>query len=45
MKKMDEYVINNPNGMIGKPLKTFKDKISQDPTNRYRVYPIGPIAR
>ncbi|MFP5385790.1 MAG: Flp family type IVb pilin [Bacteriovoracia bacterium] len=45
MKKMDEYVINNPNGLIGKPLKTFKDKISQDPTNRYRVYPIGPIAK
>jgi hypothetical protein len=45
MKKMDEYVINNPNGIIGKPLKSFRDKLSQDPANRYRYYPLGPRAR
>ncbi len=45
MKKMDEYLIKNPNGLIAKPLNSFKDKISRDPTGRYRVYPIGPIAR
>jgi Flp pilus assembly pilin Flp len=44
-KKMDQYLIKNPNGLIGAPLKGFKEKLSQDPTNRYRVYPIGPMAK
>lgn len=44
MKKMDEYVINNPNGMIGKPLKNFEEKLNQDPTGRYRYYrSMGPV--
>jgi hypothetical protein len=44
-KKMDEYLIKNPNGLISKPLNGFKNKLNQDPTGRYRVYPIGPIAQ
>ncbi len=44
-KKMDEYLIKNPNGLISKPLNGFKEKLSQDPTGRYRVYPIGPVAQ
>lgn len=45
MKKMDEYLIQNPNGLVAKPLNSFKQRIGQDPTNRFRYYPIGPIAR
>lgn len=45
MKKMDDYVIKNPQGLIGKPLKQFKDKLDQDSQGRYRVYPIGPMMR
>lgn len=43
-KKMDEYLLKNPNGLIAKPLNGFKNKLNQDPTGRYRVYPIGPVA-
>lgn len=46
MKKMDEWVIRNPNGMIGKPLKEFKNKLDQDPTGRFRYYrSMGPVAQ
>ena len=45
VKKMEKYLINNPNGLISKPLNGFKEKLSKDPTGRYRVYPIGPIAQ
>jgi hypothetical protein len=45
MKKMDEFLIKNPNGLIAKPLNSFKERIGRDPSNRYKVYPIGPIAR
>jgi Flp pilus assembly pilin Flp len=45
MKKMDEYLINNPNGLIGKPLKEFKNKLNQDTDGRYKVYPIGPMMK
>jgi hypothetical protein len=38
MKKMDEYVIKNPNGLIGAPLKKFTNVLNKDPTNRYRYY-------
>lgn len=41
MKKMDEYVIKNPNGMIGGPIKSFEKKINQDPTGRYRTFPLN----
>lgn len=44
MKKMDEYLINNPNGLIAKPLNSFKERMG-DPTNGYKTFPIGPIAR
>lgn len=39
-KKMDDYVINNPNGIIGKPIKIFKDRINQDTTGRYTRFPL-----
>jgi len=38
--KMNEYLIKNPDGMIGRPLKQFKDKFSADPAGRYRYYRI-----
>lgn len=44
-KKMDEYLIKNPNGLIAKPINGFKNKLNQDPTGRYRYYPIGPVAQ
>ena len=44
MKKMDEYLIQNPNGLIAKPLNSFKERIG-DPANGYKTFPIGPIAR
>lgn len=40
LKKMDEYVINNPQGLIGGPLNQFKTQLNQDPTGRYRTFPI-----
>ena len=45
LRKMDEYVVKNPNGLIGKPLKEFQNKLNEDPQGRYRVYPIGPIMK
>lgn len=45
MKKMKEYINDNPNSIVGKPLKEFENKLNQDPTGRYRVYPIGPMMR
>lgn len=43
-KKMDEYLIKNPNGLIAKPLNQFKAKINADTQGRYRYYSIGPVA-
>lgn len=40
LKKMDEYVISNPQGLIGGPLNHFKTQLNQDPTGRYRTFPI-----
>ncbi len=39
-KKMDEYVISNPQGLIGGPINQFKTQLNQDPTGRYRTFPI-----
>lgn len=44
-KKMNEYINDNPNSIVGKPLKEFQNKLNQDPTGRYKVYPIGPMMR
>ena len=41
-KKMDEFIIKNPNGMIGKPLNKFKAELT--PETRYQRYNIGPVA-
>ena len=40
MKKMDEYVIKNPNGMIGKPLNSFKKSLQADSSGRYSRFPL-----
>ncbi len=44
-KRLDEYLIKDPNGFIGKPLKEFQNKLNQDASGRYRVYPIGPMMK
>ncbi len=38
-KKMDEYIIKNPNGLIGKPLKTFQRELGT-PEGRYKTFPL-----
>jgi hypothetical protein len=38
--RLDEYLIKNPNGMIAKPLKHFKNLINTDSTGRYRRFPL-----
>ena len=35
-KKMDEYLIKNPNGIIAKPLNNFKNKLNEDTSGRYK---------
>lgn len=40
LKKMDEYVLSNPQGLIGGPLNQFKSQLNQDPTGRYKTFPI-----
>lgn len=44
-KKMDQYLIKNPNGLIAKPINGFKNKLNSDTSGRYRYYPIGPVAQ
>lgn len=44
MKKMDQYLIKNPNGLIGGPLNKFRESLGT-PENRYRTYPLGPRAK
>lgn len=39
MKKMDEYLLKNPNGLIAKPLNSFKKALGT-PDQRYRTFPI-----
>ncbi len=41
-KKMDEYLIKNPNGIIAKPLNNFKNKLNEDTSGRYKYYSLGP---
>lgn len=40
MKKMDEYLIQNPDGTIGKPLKEFKSSLNSDTNGRYSRFPL-----
>jgi Flp pilus assembly pilin Flp len=44
MKRMNEYVINNPKGIIGGPLTKFTKAINQDPSGRFRTYQL-PTSR
>lgn len=44
-KKMNEYLIENPDGLIARPLNSFKQRLNSDTEGRYKYYPIGPIAR
>ncbi len=36
--KLNEHLVDNPNGMIGKPLNAFKKQL--DASDRYRQYPM-----
>ena len=38
--RLDEYLIKNPNGMIAKPLKQFKNLMNSDSSGRYRRFPL-----
>lgn len=38
-KKMDQYLIKNPNGLISKPLNSFKKSIGT-PAERYKRFPL-----
>lgn len=40
MKKMDEYLVKNPDGIIGKPLKDFKNSLNSDVSGRYKSFPL-----
>lgn len=39
-KKLNEDLINNPNGLISGPINKFKNDIGADPTGRYRRFPL-----
>ncbi|HXH29708.1 MAG TPA: hypothetical protein VNJ01_02735 [Bacteriovoracaceae bacterium] len=39
-KKMDEYLIKNPNSLISKSLNSYRDTLSADPTGRYSRFPL-----
>ncbi len=39
-KKMNEYMIDNPNGIIAKPLKIFKQRLEADSSGRYKKFPL-----
>jgi hypothetical protein len=36
--KLNEHLVENPNGMIGKPLNSFKKQL--DASDRYRQFPM-----
>ena len=36
--KLNEHLVDNPNGMIGKPLNSFKKQLES--SGRYRQYPM-----
>lgn len=39
-KKMDEYMIQSPDGMIAKPLRIFKERLQSDTSGRYSRFPL-----
>lgn len=39
-KKLNEYLIQNPNGMIATPLNQFRQMLNSDESGRYRRFPI-----
>lgn len=39
LKKMEEYLIDNPNGLIAKPLNSFKKELGT-PGDRYQRFPL-----
>ncbi len=39
-RKMDEYMIQSPDGMIAKPLRIFKERLNSDTEGRYRYFPL-----
>lgn len=45
LKKMNDYVIKNPKGVIGAPLSRMANVLQQDPTGRYRVYSLPTSSR
>jgi hypothetical protein len=37
-KKLEDHLINNPNGLIGKPLNSYKQAMDQN--GKYKRFPI-----
>ncbi len=37
-KKLDEYLIKNPNGLVGKPLNSYRQAMDQN--GKYKRFPI-----
>ena len=37
-RKMDDFLIKNPNGIIGAPIKKFKQSLDKDSSGRFRYY-------
>jgi hypothetical protein len=43
-RKMDDFLIKNPNGIIGAPIKKFTEALNKDVSGRYRYYEL-PVVR
>lgn len=41
-KKLNEYLIDNPNGMINGPIRNFQQRLGADDQGMYRRYQLGP---
>lgn len=39
-KQIDKYIVKNPNGIIGKPINSFKKALESDTSGRYRYFPL-----
>ncbi len=39
-KKMDEYLLKNPNSFIGRSLNSYRSALNADPTGRYSRFPL-----
>ncbi len=40
MKKMDEYILKNPNSFVSKPLNAYKQSLGS-PQNGYKYFPLS----